>query len=64
MKSVVVTFGAGAPKKGSVRMKAVAVENAAVPIEAIGDYYVSRDILRVLGLADNAQVKVTFETNG
>jgi len=47
--------------KGSVRMKPVAVENDAVVVDALGDYYVSRAIMTQLGLKDSDLVKVTFE---
>jgi hypothetical protein len=58
---VVVTYGKGEGKKGSVRMKPVAVENDAVVVDALGDYYVSRAIMTQLGLKDSDLVKVTFE---
>jgi hypothetical protein len=61
MESVVVTYGKGEGKKGSVRMKAIAVEKDAVPLDGIGDYYVSRGIMAALGLKDSDQIKVTFE---
>jgi hypothetical protein len=61
MEKVVVTYGKGEGKKGSVRMKPVAVENDAVVVDALGDYYVSRAIMTQLGLKDSDLVKVTFE---
>jgi hypothetical protein len=61
MKSIVVTYGHGDGKKGSVRMKPIAVENSEVPVMNLGDFYVSRDIMNKLGLKDSDSVKVTFE---
>ena len=58
---VIVTFGNGDPKKGSVRMEALEVEGAVVPVASIGDYYVSRVIMSKLDLNDTDSVKVTFE---
>ena len=60
-QQVVVTFGNGEGKKGSVRMKPIAVENSVVPVMNIGDFYVSRDIMNKLDLKDSDAVKVTFE---
>lgn len=61
MDAVVVTYGNGEGKKGSVRLKPITVENAVVPVTNIGDYYISRDIMNKLGLKDSDVVKVTFE---
>lgn len=61
MQQVVVTYGNGDGKKGSVRMKPIAVEDAVVPVMNLGDCYVSRDIMNKLGLKDTDTVKVTFE---
>lgn len=61
MDKVVVTYAKGEGKKGSVRVKPIAVENSVVPVMNIGDYYVSRDIMNKLGLSDTDAVKVTFE---
>lgn len=67
MKSVVVTFGKGDPKKGSVRVKPLSVElvgcdrDDEVSTEDLGDIYVGRDIMKVLGLSDSDKVKITFE---
>jgi hypothetical protein len=61
MEKIVVTYGDGVGKKGSVRLKPIAVENSVVPVMNIGDYYISRDIMNKLGLKDTDTVKVTFE---
>ncbi len=61
MSKVVVVYGNGDPKKGSVRMKPLSVEDEAVPVTNIGDYYLDRAILAKLGLRDSDSVKVTIE---
>jgi hypothetical protein len=61
LDKVVVTYGQGVPKKSSVRMAAIAVENSAVPVMTLGDYYVNREIMNKLGLRDEDSVKVTIE---
>jgi hypothetical protein len=61
MEKVVVTYGNGVPKLGVVRMKPIAVENAVTPATELGDYYISRKIMGLLGLKDSDSVKVTFE---
>lgn len=65
MEQVIVTYGKGDGKKGSVRMKPLKVESKdnAVTLESqgLGDYYVSRDIMKALGLSDDESVKVTIE---
>ena len=68
-EKVVATYGEGDAKKHSVRLSPVAVE--VVPAEdsptvtltspGFGDLYVSRDIMRTLGLKDSDRVKVTIE---
>jgi hypothetical protein len=50
MEKVVITYSNGEGKKGSVRVKPIAVENSVVPAMNIGDYCVSRDIMNKLGL--------------
>jgi hypothetical protein len=42
-------------------MAAIAVENSAVPVMTLGDYYVNREIMNILGLRDEDSVKVTIE---
>jgi hypothetical protein len=61
MTNVVVTYGKGEGKKGSVRMKPISVENEVVQVTSIGDYYVSREIMNKLDLHDSDSIKVTFE---
>lgn len=61
MDKVVVTYGNGEGKKGSVRLKPIKVEGSIIPVVNIGDYYISRDIMNKLGLTDEDSVKVTFE---
>ena len=61
VQEVVITYGAGDGKKGSVRMKALAVEDSLIPAVELGDYYVSRRIMTILGLKDSDSVKVTIE---
>ena len=67
MEKVVLMYGKGDGKKGSVRMKPVTVvevKDNAVTLDSVGlgDIYVSRDIMKALGLKDTDSVKVTFET--
>jgi hypothetical protein len=61
MEKIVVTYGNGDPKKGSVRVKPISVEDDAVPVISLGDYYVARGILGALGLKDADSIKITFE---
>ena len=68
-EKVVAVYGEGDGKKHSVRMTPVNVE--VFPIEnpptvtltspGFGDLYVSREIMKTLGLKDSDRVKVTFE---
>ncbi len=58
---IIVTYGNGESKKGSVRMKPTAVEPSSVSLMSLGDYYIARTILDRLGIADTDSVKVTFE---
>ncbi len=60
-EKVVVIYGNGESKKGSVRFKAVSVADETVSVISLGDYYVARTVLDKLGIKDNEQVRVTFE---
>ena len=61
LAKVVVTYDLKKSCGESVRVKATAVENSAVPVVGVGDYYVPRSIMDALGLKDTDPVKVTFE---
>jgi hypothetical protein len=60
-EKIVITYGNGEPKKGSVRMKPTAAEPSTISLMSLGDYYIARTILDRLGIADTDSVKVTFE---
>lgn len=61
MTKVTVTYGKGDPKKGSVRMKPLSA-NHDIDVRDLGDLYVSRSILKILGIKDTGAIGVTFES--
>jgi hypothetical protein len=59
MPNIVVTYGQGDPKKGSVRMKPIHATEDIDPSN-LGDIYVSRDIMKSLGIKDSGTIEVTY----
>jgi len=61
VEKVIVTYDLKKSCSEVVRVKPIAVENSAVTVMNLSDYYISRSIMDALGLKDTDPVKVTFE---